>query len=582
MSGPSVLTVGLAVGHGTGRELADVFEKVIVQLASQFSVDVELRRSPRVYHSYLSLLSAGESQDDVCKETMHDAAHYEEFCREEAARGTRVLFRTAITAQALYLVRQRLECIKIENFNQGSASVLLIRDQTQGFYTGSNTYDASNGSVSRTCHFNKGLTGRIIKFALERAGQIWSNDAVTSIIMVYKHHLFDGIFDTWAAEWTAAYGIKVNFVQPDTMNRNLLAFGIKGRQLIIAGNEYADIMQVYLLKMFGQGVQETTYAENIYLHPQLFNLSEYQTVHGSADDLMGKGLVNPTATIKAAVAILERYGACQGVELAMENQLQDLMRRNLVTPDQGGSMSTSDFVDIILGNFKIASLSNGIRKFDGPAPSYVIPSGYLFSMGKKTALIVIDIQNEFVAAARNKERKVCAAAESPIGQLTSNIERLITFSRTQQQQQPGYEIIYVRFLGDQHYLPQAWQYRNYIHGMEPWCLEHSTGAEIVSAVSPFAGEKVFDKKAAFDAFFCEGFETYLQERGYEHLILSGVYADVCVDATARTAFQKGYYLTIVEDCTTTLHMDMDAWLNYVKKVYGARVVKGKELMEMSL
>jgi len=135
------------------------------------------------------------------------------------------------------------------------------------------------------------------------------------------------------------------------MNRNLLAFGVEGKRLVIAGSEYADIMEIIFLKAFGQGPQETSYAENVYLHPELHGLSEYQTVHGSADDLVGKNMVNPSATIRAAAAILERHGGCVGTEKAMDDTLRALLQQRAVTPDQGGLLSTSEFVDLVLGSF---------------------------------------------------------------------------------------------------------------------------------------------------------------------------------------------------------------------------------------
>ena len=235
------------------------------------------------------------------------------------------------------------------------SSVILVRDQAQGFYTGSNI--VSDGKVSRSCQFSKETTGRIIAYALSRARNQWGTGVVESITMVYKHHLFGDTFEVWAKAWSEKFGVKIDIVQPDTMNRNVLAFGLGGKRLIIAGNEYADIMEAILLDQFGQGVQETSYAENVYLSPQVHGLSEFQTVHGSADDLTGKNMVNPTATIKAAAAILERYGGaeCVGVLDTVKDAIQVLRRENMVTPDQGGSMSTSAYVDAFLHRLRQTS-----------------------------------------------------------------------------------------------------------------------------------------------------------------------------------------------------------------------------------
>ncbi len=342
------LRVAFAIGRGTGAELADFFKLAMNRLADHYSVPIELHCSPRTYHSYFSLIGEYNDQKAICEETLNDVSHYETFCREEAAHGTQVIFRTAINAQSLYLVRQHLESVKIEHFNQGPNSLLLIRDQAQGFYTGANDHDVAGGKVSRTCEFSKEMFSRIVSFSVNRARQIWGDQGIDSVFLVYKFHLFDGVFSAWAKNWSKEHGLKIEFVQPDTANRNLLAYGLRGRQLMIAGNEWADIMHVILLNMFGQGAQEARCTENIYLHPGLHGLSEFQTVHGSADDIAGKGIVNPSATLRAAAAILERYGGCQGLEKGMDHALEVLQRTYKGTRDQGGSMSTMEVVTRVL------------------------------------------------------------------------------------------------------------------------------------------------------------------------------------------------------------------------------------------
>ena len=128
--------IGYTAGRGTGKELADVFERVIRHLSSRYSASIELQRSPRVFHSYNSLISDFGNQKDIERETMKDVKQYEDFCRTQAAQGTQVIFRTAINAQSLYLVRQHLQAVKVECFNQGENALLLVRDESQGFYTG--------------------------------------------------------------------------------------------------------------------------------------------------------------------------------------------------------------------------------------------------------------------------------------------------------------------------------------------------------------------------------------------------------------------------------------------------------------
>ncbi|KAF3480138.1 isocitrate dehydrogenase family protein [Arthroderma uncinatum] len=578
MHGTGPLRVGVAIGHGTGPELAAAFEHVAQQLASRYSLRVEFVRSDRIYHSYNSLPLAENNQNatlDTCDETVNDITHYQQFCEQEASRGLKVIFRTAISAQSLYTVRQQLEAVKVECFDRGTSSLLVIRDQAQGFYTGTNKLDQDQNSVSRTCEFRKEVFQHIIAFSLERAREKWGDDlgGIKSLLLVYKFHLFDGLLLSWAKEWTKEFGIKVEFVQPDTMNRNLIAFGV-GRCLMVAGNEYADIMQTIFLEKFNMRVQETSCSENVYLHPVLNRLSEYQTTHGSADDITGKGIVNPSATIRAAAAILERFGGCTGVEAEVDGVLNILQQNKSVTPDQGGNLTTSAFIDIFLQTLPSPSVGSPAASECSQSSSLVVneaegmyqaPDLAAAFMGKPTAVVVIDFQNDFIALGN----------PATMNRITDALLRVLAFSRSHAQ-----EVVFIQHLGDSQYQGASWRHRNCVQNRKDLCLEGTWGAELSPALSPEPGELIFNKKAQFDAFQSPDFEKYISEKGIEHVVLMGLYADICIDATAKAAFQRGLWTTVVQDCTTSLHLKEEDILGYMQKVYGARVVESEKLLRM--
>ncbi len=334
--------IGLAVGRGTGPELAAVFERTVEALGGLHSVEVEIARSPRLYHSYASLKAEG-GLDLVRSLTEEDAEHYEGFCRAQAARGTPAVFRTAINAQSLYLVRQRLQAVKVDLV---CPSLLLVRDEAQGFYTGENSHRP--GVVTRTTTFSREITDKVIAFALRRADEEWPGGGASEVVMAYKFHLLDGALGDWVAESAARHGVDVRLCQPDTVNRNLVEHGLAPRTVIIAGNEWGDIMHVVLLDRFGSERQENRFSENVHLHPDAAGLVEYQTVHGSADDLEGLDAVNPVATIRAAAAIAERHAGCAGAVEAVERALTAVGDRGIRTPDLGGRHTTTDVVDALL------------------------------------------------------------------------------------------------------------------------------------------------------------------------------------------------------------------------------------------
>ncbi|MFJ8043219.1 cysteine hydrolase family protein [Kitasatospora sp. NPDC096147] len=181
----------------------------------------------------------------------------------------------------------------------------------------------------------------------------------------------------------------------------------------------------------------------------------------------------------------------------------------------------------------------------------------------RTALVVIDLQNDFCAGP-------VAAARYPgdPARLATTAERCAR--AVDAARRAGTEVTFVRFLGDPAHQGPAWRRRDAALGKQPKCVEGTPGADF-HAVRPLPGEAVFTKLACFDAFLDPEFEPHLRRRGIEHLVLAGLFTDVCVDSTARTAFQRGFHLTVLRDCTAALHLSDDDILGFMARVYGARV-----------
>ncbi|WP_414941388.1 cysteine hydrolase family protein [Amycolatopsis sp. cmx-11-51] len=180
-----------------------------------------------------------------------------------------------------------------------------------------------------------------------------------------------------------------------------------------------------------------------------------------------------------------------------------------------------------------------------------------------TALVVMDLQNDFCTG------PVVAAGYagdlSTVDAATAGAVRAVDVARAR-----GTEVVFVRFHGDAEHQGPSWRHRDLSLGKRPKCREGTWGAEF-HRVSPGPGERVFTKKARFDAFLTNGFEDHFVRNGVGHLVFAGLYTDVCVDSTARTAFQQGFHVTVLTDCTTSLHLPDDTILRFMSTVYGARL-----------
>lgn len=70
--------------------------------------------------------------------------------------------------------------------------------------------------------------------------------------------------------------------------------------------------------------------------------------HGSAPDIMGKGIANPIATMRSVGLMLEFLGEEHAAEKVYQVVDESLRERNCLSPDLGGKASTEEVVEDVL------------------------------------------------------------------------------------------------------------------------------------------------------------------------------------------------------------------------------------------
>ena len=85
----------------------------------------------------------------------------------------------------------------------------------------------------------------------------------------------------------------------------------------------------------------------------------FEAVHGSAPDIAGQGIANPTALLQSAILML-RYLGERDVANRIENAMLQTFREGRVrTRDIGGTAKTAEFADAIIANMDKQSESAG-------------------------------------------------------------------------------------------------------------------------------------------------------------------------------------------------------------------------------
>ena len=78
---------------------------------------------------------------------------------------------------------------------------------------------------------------------------------------------------------------------------------------------------------------------------------------------------------------------------------------------------------------------------------------------------------------------------------------------------------------------------------------------IIEELAPEPGDPIV-RKTSMGAFASTGLDHLLRSLGREHLFVTGVSTNMCVETTAREAADRGYAVTLVEDACAATHQDL--------------------------
>lgn len=83
----------------------------------------------------------------------------------------------------------------------------------------------------------------------------------------------------------------------------------------------------------------------------------------------------------------------------------------------------------------------------------------------------------------------------------------------------------------------------------------SWGAEIVDELKPAGRDIVIEGKRGLDCFASTNLDFILRARGIQNVALAGFLTNCCVESTMRSAYERGFAVFTLTDCTATLSHD---------------------------
>jgi tartrate dehydrogenase/decarboxylase / D-malate dehydrogenase len=114
---------------------------------------------------------------------------------------------------------------------------------------------------------------------------------------------------------------------------------------IVATNLHADILSDLAAALAGSlGIAPTGNIDPERRYPSMF-----EPIHGSAFDIMGKGLANPIGTFWSVVMLLEHLGEIEAAAQVMAAIEHVTANPSLHTRDLGGTATTAQVTDAVCG-----------------------------------------------------------------------------------------------------------------------------------------------------------------------------------------------------------------------------------------
>ena len=221
----------------------------------------------------------------------------------------------------------------------GELDLVIVRENTEDLYAGLE-HVVVPGVVESIKIITEKASTRIAKYAFEYA--VANNrKKVTAVHKANIMKLSDGLF------LECFYNVSKNFPQIEADDKIVdnccmqLVMRPEQFDVLVLENLYGDIVSDLCAGLIG----------GLGLAPGS-NIGEqgavFEAVHGSAPDIAGQGIANPTAILMSGIMMLrylEEFEAAERIEKAMmEVFIEGLVR----TKDLGGTAKTADFASAII------------------------------------------------------------------------------------------------------------------------------------------------------------------------------------------------------------------------------------------
>jgi nicotinamidase-related amidase len=194
-----------------------------------------------------------------------------------------------------------------------------------------------------------------------------------------------------------------------------------------------------------------------------------------------------------------------------------------------------------------------------------------------TALLVIDPYNDFISEGGKIWRRIQAVAEA--NDCVPHMARVLQAAR-----EAGLRVFYALH---HRYRPGDYETWRFVAPVQraAWrsrAFEHGTwGGEIRAELAPRDGDIVALEHWCSSGFANTDLDLQLKRHGIHRLIVIGLIAHTCVEATVRHAVELGYDVTLVRDATADYSdNEMHAAIEVNLPSYASAIATTEQLIAM--
>src|SRR6266581_230403 len=218
--------------------------------------------------------------------------------------------------------------------------LVVIRENSEGMYPG------REGDIAELA---RALPTVRARFACELARRRKARGHAGKVTCVTKSNVLpqtDGLFHAIVEETVATYpDLAFEHFHVDDAARRIIRFP-KTMDVVVCMNQYADILSDVAGEVAGGlGVAPSAnFGDGRWAY--------FESVHGSAPDIAGRGIANPTGTLLSAALMLEHLGLAAEAERLQAAVARVYRDGKALTPDQRGTATTKEMAGAVLAAYR--------------------------------------------------------------------------------------------------------------------------------------------------------------------------------------------------------------------------------------